>query len=180
MKQEIKKWVVIAISCAITLWLIWATYAALSSLTATTWETLTVSKWDSLVEHAVPSGFVWAFDLENCPTWWSEYTALQWKFIRWADTWNNNDPDFSSRVWWTWVRKIWSTQEDAYQNHKHHRNTDNVSEYLYKTITTWTAAAQSWASNRWQWLATTWNSYDGNFSTETRPKNVALLYCIKD
>ena len=44
------------------------TYAALSSLTATTGESLTATKLNNLVDHATPSGAVMAFDLAACPT----------------------------------------------------------------------------------------------------------------
>jgi hypothetical protein len=47
------------------------TYAALSSLTATTGESLTATKWNDLVNHATPSGAIIPFNLSSCPTGWS-------------------------------------------------------------------------------------------------------------
>lgn len=165
------------------------TYALLTDLKVSSWNTLTSTLWNNLVDHSVPSWAVMSFDLEACPTWWSEYTALRWKFVRWADTWAINDPDFASRTWWVWTRKIWSTQGDLFLSHNHwwwnHSHTENV----YYVGQWW------WISAWWviSWLNSTlltghsridindsWNIISSNWWSETRPKNVYLLYCKKN
>lgn len=148
-------------------------FALLSDLKVNSWDPLTSTLWNWLVDHSVPSWAVMAFDLSACPTWWTEYTALQWKFIRGADTWANNDPDFTSRTGGIWARKIWSTQIDEFKSHTHVYWDWNTSWWNYwgnvrTAQSDHTAMPVSVKTISYAW----WN--------ETRPKNVYLLYCKKD
>ena len=149
------------------------TYALLADLKVTSWDTLTATNWNAMIDHSVPTWAVMAFDLETCPTGWSEYTALQWKFIRWADTWANNDPDFTTRIWWTGARKIWSTQSDAFKSH-------NVNQQ-YVVNPTWTSCSTTWLPYSCRsWYSSTITLASVGWWSETRPTNVYLLYCKKD
>lgn len=145
------------------------TFALLNDLKVNSNDPLTSTLWNWLVDHSVPSWAVMAFDLQACPTGWTEYTALQWKFIRWADTWAVNDPDFASRTWWTWARKIWSTQNDDFKSHNHYSPTRDW----------WAWTHEVWDSNSWVDFPP-YETTSNTWWNETRPKNVYLLYCKKD
>lgn len=147
-------------------------YALLTDLEVNNWETITASIWNNLVQHSTPSWAVMAFDLESCPNWWTEYIQLQWRFIRWADTAANNDPDFDSRTWWVWDRKIWSIQDDEVWAHNH-------SMTVPKWSSSYTATSNIYYSPNWATASLKLNTDLSNW-TETRPKNVYLLYCKKD
>jgi hypothetical protein len=129
-----------------------------------------------------------SFDLETCPTGWSEYTTLRWKFIRWADTWAVNDPDFATRSWWTWARKIWSTQGDSTKllmngasggNNPEWNSSVGIITHKPNVEMVWIEAT-FWGvyvnrvTLRWAMDTTYW------WWLETRPKNVYLLYCRKN
>ena len=158
------QWVTIWLWIVLVVWISWISYSALSSLTATTSETLTADKWNALVEHAVPSWFVGSFALSACPTWWSEYTQAYGRVIRWIDkSWASIDPDGE--------RAFWSTQEDDFKEHTHSTVQmiwDNAIDGVDSTTT------NSWEHHN--------EARDTGVTgwTETRSKNVALLYCIKN
>lgn len=112
----------------------------------------------------VPKGAVVAFDLERCPdTGWDEYKLAHGRFIRGIDRSGNAiDPDGE--------RKAGSLQEDAFESHSHttvqligDNNIDGVDS---------TARNSGEHHNQSRHTGKTG-------TTETRPKNVALLYCIK-
>lgn len=147
-------------------------------LTATNWDTLDATKWNQLVEATVPTWAVMAFNLSSCPTWWiaangANWTPdLRWEFIRWLD---------SGRWVDTW-RTLASSQTDTIQN--------IVAWNI--PWDTWISGAPTWAMAYWSrgiWWAN-WVDYDSRPMTfdasrvvrtshETRPRNIALLYCIK-
>jgi len=140
----------------ITVW--WIVYAAVT-LTATSNEALTADKWNNLVTNtARPSWEIAAFDLSNCPDWWTEYTPAYGRFLRWIDkSWTSIDPD--------WARANWSIQEDMFKSHRH-----NLLQSQVLRATGGAGAAGNWG-----------NTYNSDYAggDETRPKNVAVLYCRK-
>ncbi|MDD2871325.1 MAG: hypothetical protein PHS49_05010 [Candidatus Gracilibacteria bacterium] len=145
------------------------TFALLNDLKVNSNDPLTSTLWNGLVDHSVPSGAVMAFDLQACPTGWTEYTALQGKFIRGADTGAVNDPDFASRTGGTGARKIGSTQNDDFKSHNHYSPTRDGGAGTHEV-------GDSNSGVDFPPYETTSNT-GGN---ETRPKNVYLLYCKKD
>ena len=171
MKEQIKY--IISCLIIISITVIWVN--AWNWLTASNWDTLDVSKWNQLVTASVPNWSVMAFNLSSCPTWWiaADWTNstpdLRWTFIRWI-WWDANSRDIT--------RTLWEYQDDQFESHTHYRNTYNASEFVYRT---WTSEnwATIWSPNRWQWLWETWNPNSWKRWNETRPKNIALLYCIK-
>jgi len=106
----------------------------------------------------VPAGAVMAFDLASCPTGWSEYTPARGRFLRGIDSTGTVDPDG--------VRAVGSTQEDEFKKHSHgmpqgDKNWDSGS------------GNSSWGFN-------TSGSTSETGGDETRPKNVAVLFCRKN
>lgn len=47
-----------------------AAYAAFSTLSAATGETLTKDKWNEMIQYVVPPGAVVAFNGNSCPAGW--------------------------------------------------------------------------------------------------------------
>ena len=146
------------------------TYAALSSLTATTGESLTAAKWNELVNHATPSGAIMAFNLASCPTGWSAADGtggnpdLRWEFIRGLD----------DGRWVDAGRVLASAQWDDVEPHSH--------PLSLVTNSSWTAGSggQARAADQfWNPAAPDTNTYNST-GVETRPRNVAFLYCIKN
>ena len=128
-----------------------------------------------LESGGVPSDAVMAFNLVSCPTGWipadgiSGTPDLRGVFIRGTETfdagstYNNRDDDRSG------AETLGSFQNDAFQSHRHQQDFTDEN----------TGAGGSWHT-----LAGDEDNY-GNIYTlysgglETRPKNVALIYCVK-
>ncbi len=171
----------------IFLCIVW--YATWMNLTEVqTTDTLTKDRWNEMVTKLnsvwskvdnlsnIPSWFIWSFYLTSCPTWWklADWTLwtpdLRWKFIRANVTSSTYDPNYTSRTGWLGdVNKVWSTQNDEFKSHNH--------------------GIESRVINSTPWIPATWWSYypidlawsvsNNAWWTETRPKNVALLFCMK-
>lgn len=128
----------------------------------------------------VPTWAVMAFNWTNCPTWWTiadwswdeKNTSwanttldLRWEFIRWLDNgrWIDN------------TRVLRSNQSDSLKSHKHPTNYSNWYWFWGSFWPNWTSLAQS--TQLWN----AWAALDNTlfWDTETRPRNVALLYCVK-
>lgn len=160
-KKEIKSWIIMWITFLLTV-TIWGVIYAAVTLTATEWEKITAEKWNNLLANTARLSWeIAAFNLDGCPNWWSDYTPAYGRFLRWIDkSWTNIDPD--------WEREKWSIQEDMLKSHSHTLN--------------WKYYPSTWASNLFH-IYDTWTHKVNSNKTwwdETRPKNVAVLYCIKD
>ena len=192
----------------LVLLLSWAVYAAWDySTTVNTGDSLTAEKWNSVKDKVVsndssitanawsistnaaatvPTGAIMPFNLASCPTGWSVADGtgwnpdLRWEFVRWLD----------NGRWVDSGRVLASAQLDAFQN---------ITGSLYatyavvRTSVTWVFAGSSiswWptmSSPSFPWSASSSplifdasNSPWARTSTETRGRNVAFLYCIKD
>lgn len=152
---------------------------------------------------AIPTWFIGSFYLTTCPTWWiladwNNWTPdLRWQFIRWASPSSTYDPDYASRSWWLWdENKVWSTQNYEIHSHSHRLASYNSIEVILSfTNATYTnpninTLTLNWTFTEWKmpsWLD--WTSTLVNKNTirpvkstwwlETRPKNTALLFCMK-
>ncbi|QDG94591.1 hypothetical protein NIBR502774_18905 (plasmid) [Rhizobium sp. NIBRBAC000502774] len=111
----------------------------------------------------VPTGAIMAFDLTSCPTGWTEYTAARGRFLRGIDNGAGNDP--------SGTRALGNIQEDLLKAHNH--NMGPVRRFTTSGITPWVTdgAANNALEN--QTTADTGGA-------ETRPKNVAVLFCRKN
>lgn len=178
----------------ILFWFIW--YSAWTSLIAdipsqNSWDIMTSSIWNNLVtklnktidnvnylsDKTVPTWAIMAFNWTTCPTWWTaadwswdeKNTSwvnttldLRWEFIRWLDSWR----------WVDISRVLGSNQSDMFKSHHHAQATQN-----------WLAWNRETSNNIWQWYDY-WDWYwevptSDVWWTETRPRNIALLYCVK-
>lgn len=200
-KNWIKQWTWFILSI-IFIWVI-TVFAAnwYDSLTSNPWDPLTSTKWNNLAKATVPTGAVMAFYWISCPDWWTmadgsgdekkvDWTLwnldLRWEFIRWLDNWRLVD---SGRV-------LGSSQNASRM--MWHRNA-NFSEFL---STSDMQCLESWLGDNlcpsnpaykrniedfqsWNWTtnwATSWTSVVSTstiMSAAIRPRNVALLYCVK-
>lgn len=180
MKQQIKNWVIQWIIITLTVFVIWVTYAN----SVSTWDTLTA---DLFNEKTVPTGAVMSFALDDCPTGWDEYIPAQGRVIRWIDkTGTNIDPDGE--------RAVWNTQEDLFQWHGHDIIRSGTNYQLHSEW--WVAnedVEETWTNDDMKFyiddiaaqLSSTtpeelWLNWTPRYGTETRSKNVSLLFCLKD
>ncbi len=153
-------------------------------LTAQSWDVLTAEKWNNLI----PSSAVLAVYATTCPAWRKPADGtdstpdLRWVFLRWLNSFNggtttrsdgNQDPEWTSRT-------VGSYQADQFKSHNH--------PLIYQRNFAWVAAGtKSWraANNRaWMWYGSPWFREDSDdmpyrWGTETRGKNVALIFCMK-
>lgn len=107
----------------------------------------------------VPTGAIMAFDLTTCPSGWSEYTPARGRFLRGIDNGAGNDP--------SGTRAPGNVQADELKSHNHAAgqsgigNTSGSNWFLRSDVGNTTATSSTGGA-------------------ETRPKNVAVLYCRKD
>lgn len=122
----------------------------------------------------VPTGAVMAFDLTSCPTGWSEYTPARGRFLRGIDNGAGNDPSGN--------RTPGDIQADMLASHTHTAYASNNDRN--------DAATQGWpvnnahntfrTSDRPRENAVDSQAISQTGGAETRPKNVAVLYCRKN
>lgn len=143
---------------------------------------LAISNGNDIPLPIVPVGAVMAFDLNSCPSGWEEYVLAYGVFIRGIDKSGTNiDSDG--------MRLKGDLQSDSIISHEHYIRTafdassgnGNQPNYQisggdglyngYNDRKVWTDTARD--------LAYTSDLFGRMSSTETRPKNVALLYCRK-
>jgi len=131
---------------------------------------------------SIPSGAIVAFDSNQCPNdEWIEYKLAYGRFLRGIDhSGNNIDPDGE--------RKVGSIQEDGVgvHNHKlidsgHKHNMSNFSKV--KNIYDSGSERSAWGYYSTPIIKTSSSKTGIKILKygikETRPKNIALLFCIK-
>ena len=111
----------------------------------------------------VPPMAVMAFNGSSCPAGWAECdgsqgtTDLRGMFIRGWDHGAGVDP----------AREVGSFQDDELESHDH-----TYTRYGQLTTAYGNPAASTW-------LGVTTSTTSATGGSETRPKNVALIYCMK-
>ncbi|MFO0749972.1 MAG: hypothetical protein U1F43_30530 [Myxococcota bacterium] len=116
------------------------------------------------VQITIPTGAVIPFDLDACPAGWTEFEPAYGRFIRGVDrSGSNRDPDGE--------RPVRNVQADMFKAHTHgytfmlsDGSVDGVDSACFPCGDHHNVAGNT----------------DPTGGTETRPKNVALLYCRKD
>lgn len=169
--KNIKEWLIIWITASLVFLLTWTLYSAWENISkVNSWDKLNSADWNKMIDNlesvkwwaVIPKWLVAAFDSNECPEWWSkaDWTAypldLRWEFIRWLDNWRWVD---------TW-RTLWSFQEDMFKAHTH------------KTMANWGFFTLQWAINKAPIFRESETSE--TWWEETRPRNIALLYCVKN
>lgn len=111
---------------------------------------------------SIPNGAVVAFDLSECPHGWKEYRKLYGRFIRGIDkSGEKRDPDGE--------RDLGSYQPDAFASHSH-----TLPRQVWSFSGTGSNPIP--ADGKGGAGVTGTNAVG---ESETRPKNISLLYCIK-
>ena len=136
------------------------TYKVMQFCNGTNWISM-ASSYAGSAGGGVPAGAVMAFNLASCPDGWSEFTVARGRFLRGIDSTGTVDP--------AGVRAPGSTQEDELKSHSH-----GIPTQLSGGAGGNGSALSG--NNTFKFIA-------GSTSTggaETRPKNVAVLFCEKD
>lgn len=129
-----------------------------------------------LMNMIIPTGAIWAFDLTTCPTGWAEYTPARGRFLRGIDNGAGNDP--------SGTRAPGNAQADAIIEHTH-GGVHDISEFytgganrpLVGAGTRHQLAMDNNNLTPSKRVANIAGGYIG--AAETRPKNVAVLFCRK-
>ena len=168
-----------------------------TQLEAVSWTMITSDSWNKILSNQkyistlvawlweAPQNSVMAFASASCPSWWKAADGtngtpdLRWVFIRWANdfwTWpNNRDLDRSTA--WSWVLTY---QGDAIRNITWRVITNSAMwGFTWAFHSAWTS--DWWYSNTWYWPDILW--FDTSLivptGSDNRPKNIALIYCVK-
>ena len=172
-----------------------------NELEVISWSNLTSENWNKILSNqnylswridwwlVMPRWWVMAFNLETCPEWWSEANwvdnalDLRGEFIRWLDKWRWLDPD---------NRVLASTQKDSFQGHYHnfyiwetsaehnHLRNQNQIASAHNAGSRYLQSETTWMQDIINVAKTDWVNWIPRTSSETRPHNVALLYCVKN
>jgi len=131
--------------------------------------------WQSFAgSSSVPTGAIMAFDLATCPTGWSEYTQARGQFLRGIDNGAGVDP--------SGTRAAGNIQAENWRGFSLTNTVQNGTAYSHGPVDMGKSTA-SYVGNIFvgYWSAPAagvglkWNAAD-----ETRPTNVAVLYCRKN
>jgi hypothetical protein len=201
--ENIKWWLIFWFS-ALFIVILWLSVYALvndvwttpDELEAHSWSVLTSEAWNKILSNqnalsgaivnlsatqtfVAPANAIVAFYLETCPSgWnpadWSNSTPdLRWTFIRWLN-WNKNWRDIS--------RNLWDYQEDTFQWFA--TLTENNMHYggrWWQYLTALSSGNQKyWREYSFPVSNPDVNYWTPRISNETRPKNIALIYCMKE
>lgn len=120
----------------------------------------------------VPDHAVMAFNLSSCPTGWTEYTPARGRFVRGIDNGAGNDPDGT--------RAVGATQADAFAAHSHGIRAEYGAAGSPSYPPPSSQYMQLNGAGNYGYAYGTSNLVESVGGSETRPKNVALLYCEKD
>ena len=149
----------------------------------------------SLLNEA-PKNAIMAFNQAICPLGWipADWTAwtpdLRWVFIRWANSFDNwltsnvRDKDREIIQAWLWTEQIDAIIEIEWWIATWH------SLWLFAPVQYWALKLWYW----WAWWSVAWKSgsyskwfeikasrsiWEEHIWSDIRPKNVALIYCVK-
>lgn len=124
---------------------------------------------------AAPAGAVISFDLDKCPRGWAIFKPASGRFIRGASASNTVDPDGP--------RAVGSIQQDALQGHRHAmegRGGRGLWDSAEGTGPSRRAATTNYKDRKTHLVLGVQSDLkygNARVSSETRPENVALLYC---
>lgn len=124
------------------------------------------SSWGN-IGIGVPTGTIMAFAAASCPSGWTPYTPAYGRFLRGIDLTGSTATDPSG------TRTAGGTQNDELKSHTH-----DVT--FLRTSGSAGSNSAIKADNAYTSVSNNTNSYIWGGSTggsETRPKNVAVLYC---
>ena len=120
---------------------------------------------------SIPPGAIMAFDLTTCPSGWSEYTAARGRFLRGIDNGAGNDP--------AGTRSPGNVQDDAFQGHWHSLPNNVMGRFGSSDTIDTANSNSSYVSNTTDPISDGVNGAPRT-APETRPKNVAVLFCRKN
>jgi len=143
----------------------------------------------------IPNGTIAAFAATSCPSGWTEYTSARGRFLRGIDNGAGNDPDGT--------RAPSNVQDDELASHAHNvdppsTTTSSSGSHTHTVTDAYVAPGDGDIDRNWSYTngervtTTRTTSSSGNHThtvdiaafdssstggSETRPKNVAVLFC---
>ena len=202
-KEKFIWWIISWLWITLVIWISWIAYWAYvaisdvapnDTLTASTFNQV-LSNIDSLktsvdwlLSSNVPAWFVWAFNLASCPSGWIAADGtngtpdLRGEFIRWLDNGRWVDSGRSLSSWQKPSLTIWDVLSHSMIVWFLWQWTSaNRSEYWWENplLSWYTSSFPNWG---YEYIAATTVNYWGiDMATlwTVRPRNVALLYCVK-
>lgn len=202
MKNIFLKWTIFWIGFCFTIlaFIIW--YAAWTNIaTKSDGQTLNALSWNELVNNIntigakvdtlsnIPAWFIWAFNLSSCPSGWIAADGnngtpnLRGEFIRGWD-YNNSGVD-NGRLLGSWQKPSIVSHDWNNNNRVAGIILDSVSNienvWQENPVNNWYSSSPAWTTLE---LISGWSNVgallNGNaHGWVTRPRNVALLYCMK-
>lgn len=141
-----------------------ATGLMIFNTTVTQYQFWNGTAWSGLGSGGVPTGTITAFASATCPSGWTEYTAARGRFLRGIDNGAGNDP--------SGTRAPGNVQTDKVGPHVHDTSgnrivTDSGGVGLQN------GATRFWNGN----YPVVANTITSGGDVETRPKNVAVIFC---
>ncbi len=131
------------------------------------------SNWGN-IGLGVPTGTIAAFAASSCPNGWAEYTAARGRFLRGIDNGAGIDP--------AGTRAAGNQQADAMQQITgsvgFNRTAGSIFSGAFATAAQGSAGASPGSSAAGGLSFDSANSPGARTSTETRPSNVAVTFCV--
>lgn len=196
-KKTILHGITFWITVSITILWCFLSYAAWTSITTkTTGTAITEAIWNEIVNNIntiwstyAPTGMISAFNLSTCPTGRIPANGtngtpdLRGEFIRWLDSgrWVDTGRTLASAQNPTRIRSL----VDNYLNYSVWTfvvSAWNIeTEWWSAVVPEWTLSSNATLNNGYRYTApwTLNNGSGDNWAFATRPRNVALLYCVK-
>ncbi len=158
-------------------------------LTAQSWDTLTAEKRNNMI----PTTMVGAFLSTTCPAWrkpadgTNSTIDLRGQFLRGLNTFDNGsttrsdgnqDPDGGSR-------SVWSYESDSFQWHIHNlewnwfNNWWSYDYRLWRQTETNTTSRNTRSHIRITSPVSDWTNWTPRISSETRGRNIAIIFCVR-
>lgn len=170
----------------LVIWITWVAYWAYVTLSnVSTWDPLTASNYNQLIENVsvlkstvdwiwswvIPVWAVMAFNGSSCPSWW---TAADWSGDEKNTSWTNTTLDLRGEFirWLDSGRWVDTGRTLASAQAASRINSINFATIMADN----TESPQVWTVTRYSqsWPFTSSSSFE-----QVRPRNVALLYCVK-
>lgn len=152
-------------------------------------QVISASEINDNFKVAAPEGAVMAFYLTTCPSGWipadgtNSTPDLRGAFVRGLNSFDGGTTSNARDPQDTGARSIGHFQTDAFQGHRHGYSSGGDAPTIIQPVANGSVTTGGPGSNGLLETETTTITDQGQgtprFTTETRPQNVALIYCVR-